>query len=269
MFDEVVACLDGSPTAERILPVARTISTAMQGHMTVLRVVADIDELAAEEGSLRELARRYGAEVRFVFSDDVPGAIIAEIEKHPSSIPAMTSHGRSSLFQALMGSVALSVVRSCGRPVLVYRPLRNDPGAPAAIKTIAIALDGGRSAEQAIPHSMELAKALRSRLLLLQAVPVQPPVPAGADQETIIMLESSYLRRKAAVLREENGIEVDWEVLHGDAAAAIPEFLRGRRDAILSMTTHTSGLKRAFFGSVAASCVQNSGLPMLIYWPPM
>ena len=41
MFDQVIACLDGSSLAETILPLARGLASAKNGELTILRVVAD------------------------------------------------------------------------------------------------------------------------------------------------------------------------------------------------------------------------------------
>ena len=213
--------------------------------------------------------RAGGPEVRFVFSDDVPGAIIAELEKEPGSIAALTSHGRTALLEAIMGSVASSVIRGCRRPALVFKPNGTTRQAGTRIRTVAVALDGGNFAEQILPHAIDLAKSLKASVLLVQASPVQPAIPSGPDQETIVLLESSYLRRAADALQQEHGIRVDWEVLHGDAASAITEYLMNRPDTILAMTSHANrALKRTIVGSVAAACLRDAGLPMLLYWPP-
>ncbi len=49
MFDEIIACLDGSSLAEQILPLARGITAPRGGRLTLLRIVQHTDELAAEE----------------------------------------------------------------------------------------------------------------------------------------------------------------------------------------------------------------------------
>jgi nucleotide-binding universal stress UspA family protein len=268
MFDRILACLDGSQMAEEILPMARAIAAAMHAELAFIRVVGDADELAAEENYLRQLAREYGAELRFVFSDDIPGAIMAELAKEPRSVAALTSHGRTAFLEALMGSVASTVIRASHRPVLVFRPSGKNQRSQEQIKSVAVALDGGAFAEQILPYAIQLAQSLKARLLLVQALPIQSPIPPGPDQETIVMLESSYLRRKAAAIEQESDIGVDWEVLHGEAASAITEFLKNRSDTILAMTSHAnSALKRTIVGSVAAACLRDAGIPMLIYWP--
>src|ERR1043165_5950601 len=129
--------------AEEILPLARAIAAAIHAPLEFIQVVADSDELTAEENYLRQLARQHGAQVRFVFSDDIAGAIIAELEKEPGSVAALTSHGRTAFLETVMGSVASSVIRGCHRPVLVFRPSGKDHRTQEQIKSVAVAVDGG------------------------------------------------------------------------------------------------------------------------------
>jgi nucleotide-binding universal stress UspA family protein len=70
MFDEILVCLDGSPVAEKILPLAQQIALAKKARVILLRVVGDSNELSAEENYMRERARLFRAPIRFVVSSD-------------------------------------------------------------------------------------------------------------------------------------------------------------------------------------------------------
>lgn len=126
MFEELLACLDGSLFAERILPYAHAMAWLIQGKFTLLRVVESEAEFAAAENYLRGCARRWQAEAVVKRSQgDVAGAILEELQQRPHALPAITTHGRSGLLEALLGSVALSLIRSAQRAgvmLLVYQP---------------------------------------------------------------------------------------------------------------------------------------------------
>jgi nucleotide-binding universal stress UspA family protein len=268
MFDQIIACLDGSPLAETILPLARGLAGAARARLTLVRVVVDSDEMATEESYLRDCARAYGAQMKFLTSADPAEAIIAELERTPGAIAAMTTHGRTAWTEAVLGSVALNVIQNAGRPVIVYRSQVTDQKAPNTIRTIAVALDGGEFSEGIIPTAVELAKAIDAKLMLIQVLPADfskstaPNIPAGD------FLESSYLHAKATEIDKKYGIEPSWDVLHGEPGDAISQYVRGMAETLLAMTSHArTGLKRAILGSVAANCIRNSGVPMLIYWP--
>ena len=72
MFDEILACVDGSSRAEKILPLAGGITAPGRGRLTLLRVVRDTTDLAAEENYLRDRARQFNAELRLLISEDLP-----------------------------------------------------------------------------------------------------------------------------------------------------------------------------------------------------
>lgn len=268
MFDEIIACLDGSSLAETILPLARGVTAPREGRLTLLRVVQDTDELAAEEEYLRDCARQYSAELRFRVSSDPADAILAELERGSHAIAALTTHGRTAWVEAILGSVALRVIREAKRPVIVFRPVGNAREAPKKISTIALALDGSPFSEKMIPHAVKAAQILSARLMLIQALPVHPNLGPLAEHERSDVLESSYLHRKAADIKAAHRIDAQWEVLHGDPADAICRYLSGAPETMLAMTTHArTGIERVALGSVAAACVRHAGVPLLLYWP--
>lgn len=269
MFDEILACLDGSPLAETILPLARGLAGAARARLTLVRVVVDSDEMATEESYLRDCARAYGAQMKFLISTDPAEAIIAELERTPGAIAAMTTHGRTAWAEALIGSVALNIIQNAGRPVIVYRSQVTDQKAPNTIRTIAVALDGGEFSERIIPAAVELAKAIDANLMLIQVLPAgfskstAPGTPPGD------ILESSYLHAKAAGIEKAYGIEPSWDILHGEPGNAMCRYVNGMPETLLAMTSRAhSGVKRAVLGSTAAACVRSAGVPMLIYCPP-
>jgi len=265
MFQKLLACLDGSALAEKILPWARALTASKGGKLTLLRIVPEA--AALEDPYMRDCARRYGAELRFVVSTDPAAAIGAELEREPSAIAALSTHGRTAWTEAILGSVALRVIREAKRPVVVFRPLAEDREAPKTIGTVAVALDGSKFSEKIIPHAAKAAHFLSARLHLLQALPVDPALPLISQQKSDV-LEPSYLRRKAAAIKAHYGIEPAWEVLHGDPPEAICRYLSDLPDTLLAMTTHArGGFERALIGSVAATCVRRAGVPLLLHWP--
>jgi len=268
MFDEVIACLDGSSLAETILPLARALTVTKGGTLTLLRIVADPAELSAEETYLRDCARQYSGQLRFLVAADAAGAIGAELERHPNAIAALTTHGRTAWAEALLGSVALRVIRAAKRPVILFCPLGRDRDAPKKISKIVVALDGSEFADRMISYAVKAAQSLRAQLLLVQALPVGAPVPLLKNHEKSDLSESSYLHWQAANIKKKYAITPQWEVLHGEPASAICQYLKSMPETLLALTTHArSGVERAMLGSVAAECIRHAGVPLLLYWP--
>jgi nucleotide-binding universal stress UspA family protein len=268
MFDQILVCLDGSPSTEKILPLAQGIASCKGATVVLLRVVQDSKELSAEESYMRERASLFHAPIRFLVSPDPATAIIGELEKNPRAMAAITTHGRTAWGEALLGSVALKVIRGARRPVLLYRPRPDGSAAPAKVTNVVIALDGSPFSEKIVPAAIEMAKSLNSRIILVQALPTESGQAARADLPLSDVLESSYLQSKATEIKKRYHIEPSWDVLHGEAGEAISRYVNGMEDTLLALTSHVrGGLERAFLGSVAATCIRKAGVPMLIYWP--
>jgi len=266
MFEEVIVCLDGSSLAEEILPWARAIAGARDGKLSLLRVVEDVAELAAEEEYLRDCAQRYTAELSLVVGADAGAAIAAHLADRHHATAALTTHGRTAWSEAILGSVALQVMRAAQRPVLIYHPIENGGAAAKKIDTITVALDGSALAEKIVPHAAEAARSLSAGLLLVQVLPVQPT--KSPTHEKIDFNEAAYLHTKAAAIKKRYNLDAQWEVLHGDAAEAICRYVKTLPNSKLGMTTHArAGLERAILGSVAAACVRRAAVPLLLYWP--
>ena len=130
MFDRILVCLDGSPLAEKILPLARAIASGKGAKVILLRVVGDSKELSAEESYMRQRAGLFRVPFRFIIARDPATAIVEELEKNPRAIAALTTHGRTAWGEALLGRVALQVIRGARRPVLLYRPRPECSAAP-------------------------------------------------------------------------------------------------------------------------------------------
>lgn len=268
MFDQILACLDGSPLAQKILPLAGGMTAAVGGALTLVRVVADADELSAEESELRQCARRFRADLRVVVAADPAAAIVGELEADPKAIAAMTTHGRTAWTEAILGSVALRVVQGSSRPVILYRPIAGADEAPKRISNVVLALDGSEFSERMTPFAAETAKAISARLTLVQALAPQPEIATPGETAKNDLLESSYVHGVARNIQCKYGIDCEWDVLHGDPADALCRYVKGMPETMLAITTHArGGVQRALLGSVSAACVRRAGVPILIYWP--
>ena len=267
MYDPILVPLDGSPKAEEMIPYALGIARSTGAKLTLLRVAEHESDSAAAEEYLQPLARRLGVEGQVLPVWRDPGrTIVRQLREHPDALAAMTTHGRTGLMEAVLGSVALGVVRHARRPVLIYHP-RGSPGAAEAqITTVVAPVDGSQFSELTVPHAVEMAKSLKAKLSLVQVLAPKASAIPGAPASDIV--ESAYVAAEAKEIRREHGIEVDWEVLHGDPADAICKYVKGHRDVMLTMASHTrAGLKGTIFGSVTRECVRCAAVPVLIYRP--
>ena len=96
---------------------------------------------------------------------------MAEANKDPAALIAMSTHGRSGVARWVMGSVTDKVLHSVQNPLLIVRPEDGDSTTAANIRTIIVPLDGSSLAEQVLPHVMTVAKALDCKISLIRVTP--------------------------------------------------------------------------------------------------
>jgi nucleotide-binding universal stress UspA family protein len=144
-FARIVVPLDGSPLADRILPVVEPIALAHGSSVTLLRVEPMvISEIPSPmlEGTLWDPApleasldpqrdRLAAAGVKAVQVKAAYGVVAAEIlrEAAQGDLLAISTHGRAGVARWWFGSVAEQVLRHATCPLLVLRTAEARAGA--------------------------------------------------------------------------------------------------------------------------------------------
>ncbi len=136
MIHTTLVPLDGSPLAEAALPEARRLARAAAATIVLVRVArggialqdqraAQLSALAEAEAYLRIKARELssaGFGVRTdVFCNDPAEGIGLAAMVHGASLVVMSTHGRSGLRRALLGSVAAQVVHEASIPARIAK----------------------------------------------------------------------------------------------------------------------------------------------------
>lgn len=270
MYTRILVPVDGSSFSNQILPLAGTIARTTGAQLALYRAVARSDGVAEATSALRALADSCGAHaVCTEVQGDVAEAILHEAERVPGTLVAITSHGRSGVMRAVLGSTALNVLRTGGKPIVVYRPREQAPGSAAAggaIERIFVPLDGSPLSESIIPQAVELARDLKARVVVVTVI--TPAVSGASGLEGLDVVESNYVQSQAAAITRRHGIDAGWEVLHGDPEKAIPEFVRNYPASMLAMTTRgRSAMTSALLGSVTAAALREGGVPVFTRLP--
>jgi len=270
MYDRILVPVDGSPFSEEVLPHALGIVRATGVALSLLQVVDREDEQAEAARYVGALASEMGADGRVLVARGDPAeTILAEARRVPGTLIAMTSHGHSGLMEAMMGSVAMRIVRTGGDPVILYRPRGVAvEGRRQAVKVncVLLPLDGTQVSEAMASQAAGMAQWLGADLNLVQAI--TPEARPAADIPAGDVMESSYVRTRADDYRTRYGVRTSWEVLHGDPADAIARYLDGRRDVLLAMATRARRpFEAAILGSVTAGCLQKCGVPIVTRLP--
>ena len=265
MYKRILVAVDGSRFSEQILPYVSWLHGKTGVEVTLLRVVDKADEQPQARAAVEALARSVPATaICSAESGSVARTILEEATRVPGTLVAITSHGRSGLMRAILGSTALDVLRNGRDPIFVFRPQDDARPGPVAIERIVVPVDGSPLSESMLPLAGELARWIGARVVVASVVDVSASqgLPAGDVQE------SNYVHVHATKLAQQYGLDVGWEALHGDPKDSIPSFVRSLPNTMLAMTTHgRSALKSAIVGSVTAASLRECGVPVFTRMP--
>lgn len=292
----IMVPLDGSPLAERALPIATYVATALQATLVLAHITGPgasragvsyetiaaptmeqpghrvEDEQSAGRAYLDGVAqplREQGVHVQVIVRQGVAAPALVELlAPLDIGLVVMTTHGRTGMARFALGSVADHVVRASHVPVLLLRPLLNDRGAERPDIQFAralVPLDGKERAEAAL----ELAAALAGRLI--HEVTLLRVVPLRTDQATEHAMEEAdrYVEGVSGWLVDHlaGRAAVETRVLGGDPAEQIMRYAEKDFDLVIMATRGEIGTRRWVFGSVADRVLHDSTTPLLLIQP--
>jgi nucleotide-binding universal stress UspA family protein len=298
MYTRLLIPLDGSKTAEKVLPYARFLAGTLKLPVELLAVI-DIVEIAkrltpekahflntvvenrvrSSEQYLKGVAATFaGADVKCTVEKGAVAEVIIETAAaDKGTLISMATHGRSGINRWLLGSVAEKVLRGATNPLLLIRATEEaKTEGEANLKSVIVPLDGSEVAEQVLPTVAELAKKLKLEVILfrayaipLSALAVDPEgYYVATDEELIAALRDeavAYLEKKAEEMKKLGVEKVSHVAEYGLAADEIISFARKTPDNLIAMCTHGhTGVKRWVLGSVTETVVRHSGDPVLV-----
>jgi nucleotide-binding universal stress UspA family protein len=186
MFQRILVPLDGSPRAERALPVAARLAQASGGTVVLLQVVgpptafaptpapnpgtlrAIVDaDLAWAKTSLEALTKRSCLSGVPTETEAIEGqaasTILWEIEAQHIDLIVLCSHGYSGFKRWVLGSIAEKVARYTPVPVLLLREggptlFGTPPRAEGPLRAL-VPLDGSDRAQETLLPAAQLVAA--------------------------------------------------------------------------------------------------------------
>jgi nucleotide-binding universal stress UspA family protein len=297
MYSKILIPLDGSKTAEKVLPYARYLAGKFKIPVELLAVI-DIAEIAThitaekarfldgmiEEGMrtsetyLRGVAATFGgAAVKCtVDKGRADEAILEKGESDTAMLIAMATHGRSGLNRFLLGSVAEKVLRGAANPLLLVRATEEAKSdGEADFKTIIVPLDGSELAESVLPMVAGAAKKLGLEVILFRAYHIPYNAYAGDDGYYAVNYDDliaavrdealEYLDKKVAEVKKLGVEKVSLIAKEGFAGDEIIALGRKTPAGLIAMCSHgRSGVKRWVLGSVTENVVRHTINPVLV-----
>jgi nucleotide-binding universal stress UspA family protein len=269
----VLVPLDGSPLAERALPLATRFASALGAHLELLRVVladqpATSDEAAA--GYLDGLAAAIGRDGLSVSTHVLRGnaaeCIVREATAYHVDLTVLSTHARAGVDRALRGSVAAYVVAHVAAPIAVVRAgdHRGD-----RLSTLLLAIEPSSGAPLAA--TIELARATGAHVVLLTVIRQEAVYvwqwQAGdlLDEPQAVVAARQELEALAAHMREA-GVTTEVQVAIGPTVASIQSVAEAVDADLVIMSTHArTGVQRALLGSTADSVLHVLDRPVLLF----
>jgi nucleotide-binding universal stress UspA family protein len=303
MFKTILVPLDGSALAEQALGTAAALARASGASLDLVTVLepmpfAGFDdapwnnhEWAARQKYVESTAAELGAGASVAVTGTiVRGPATEKLCERAHAIDAdlvvMTSHGRSGMSRAWLGSIADAMIRHSDAPVLVLRP---EPQAlhPSRVHRtfahILVPLDGSSLSTDIVAGAIELARTSNARVTLLRVVAPLPLmstfeptlpyaysaiIPDEAATANLVELQRTELARLATRLHDESGLSVDSTVVVSEhTAAAIVDYAKANGVDLIAMATHGRGATRLLLGSVADKVLRSSGIAVLMHHP--
>jgi nucleotide-binding universal stress UspA family protein len=272
-IDRILVPLDGTPFAERALPIAARLARLTHGALVLARVeepqipamsglgdvavpIPGVDEVMREadavylDGVVARL-RAAGTDARpLVLDGDLGHALREACAREGIGLVVMASHARGRIGRLLLGSGAERVLHGGPRvPVLVVRGSGEDV-VEREIARIVVALDTEDDAEATVDAAVEIARPTGAALTLLmphdrdrdrKATLLPTAVLAPAEREGDVTLpddvpdDRAFLTRVAHALAAE-GVPVDVRMVEGDDIAdAVARTVRELRADVVAV----------------------------------
>lgn len=269
-FRRVLVPLDGSMRAETALRPAQALARALQIPLELVSVSGDTGEAHTLSARLDALAVPLEAGYQTRLADHVLPALAAAFAEEPGTLLCMASHGRGRVGGSLLGSVATQLLTMTGSPVVMVGP-GLDPRRPVTGGPVVACVDGSPVSEQILAPAAAWAMALGVPLWIAT---VSEPVPPGLDGRAARPRfgpedPRAYVGRLAAGWKDRLAGVVPVAVLDPISPAdGIRRFLGQEMGGMLAVTTHARvGVVRALLGSVTASLIRTSPIPVLVAPP--
>jgi nucleotide-binding universal stress UspA family protein len=300
MYTKILIPLDGSKTAEKVLPYARFLARGLEIPIELLGVI-DTAEMATHVAAgkaryldsmvedsvrnsfeyLRGVATTFpGGNVKCTVEIGAAGEVIIEKgEADTAMLIAMATHGRSGINRWLLGSVAEKVLRGTADALLLIKGTDEaKTHGEAIMKSIVVPLDGSELAESVLPMVGTLAKKLDLEVVLFRAYTLPYSAYGSGDGYYAIDLNAliaamkaeaqSYLEKKTAELKNLGVERISSIAREGLSADQIIKIGCETPESLVAMCSHgRSGVKRWVLGSVTETVVRHSGDPVLILRP--
>lgn len=270
MTCRILVALDGSPASESALSeVERIVQGGASVHFiqvvprlpssvnaTSAGVMAGHDHALAFLGRLREkLPDVRGLDL--IRTGDPADAILGAALEFDIDLIAMGSHARPDRAGRILGSVAESVVRGAGIPVLLGRPCTTP--APKALRRILVPLDGSEDALTILPIVQNVASRTAAEVVFVHVSGHSVPPDSGDPKQKLLDLADRL---------EKSDLEFWQTVASGDAVEEIVSHAESLDADVIAMSAQAGReSESSVVGRAALTVIDRSPRTVLLQRP--
>ncbi len=294
MTRHILAPLDGSNLAECVLPHIVAQARAVDGRVTLLRVL----DQGATDGAVsinpvnwrlvHAQGQRYLDEVaerlRDAGLDDVTTEllegraaerIISYVDEHDVDLVILSSHGRSGLYQWNVSSVVQKTIFQANSSILIVRAYRppSESLRDFRYKRILVPLDCSQRAECVLPVARHLTQHSGSTIDLAHVVrppsfPRQAPLSEHEQEliDEVVELNTEMARDYLEEVRSRLAVDSKVHLLqHPDIAAALHELVDDLDvDLVLVCAHGYTGTRKFPFASLPLNFISYGSTPLQV-----
>jgi nucleotide-binding universal stress UspA family protein len=296
MIKSLLVPLDGSPTAEGVLPHVIALAQAFEAQVMLLRV-SEPFQLGDPNGSVDPLrwqmvcheARGYlnaiGARLHALgipqesvhLEGNAAERLIEYARQNRHDLTVLNSHGHSGLRQWSVSSVVQKVLmQPCGSSLLVraHQPAAAEGGS-LRYRRVLVPLDGSLRSEHALTLAPAVAQRFGAELLAAHAIARPemvrrtPPTPEDLElSDRVVRRNLEEAEAYFEQLRSRMPLEIHTRLLEGDNIRSQLHDIVGQEsiDLVVLCAHGSASTSRWPYGSVTSSFIFYGTTPLLIVW---
>jgi nucleotide-binding universal stress UspA family protein len=284
MFNKILVPLDTSEYAEQVIPSVTELAESFNSEIDVISICEPdkIEETRACQRYIRAEAEKIkgrltGAvkiKTETIFGS--PGQKILQYaqDEHVDFI-FMSSHGRSGVMLWPLGGTVNKVLHRVGVPLCIFR-VKEDPEAAAKTRLfnhILVPLDGSERGAKVLPYIVEIAKKIKSEVVLFQVIETDRQIHSLGRIDNIPFREEqldSFKKRAQDYLNQESArfagskAKVTTAVKTGNVAEEIIKYANEIDCSLIALSSHGhSGFESWVIGSVTNKILHSSRRSLL------
>jgi nucleotide-binding universal stress UspA family protein len=288
----IAACVDTSAMARDVIAHAVAVAKALQGELTLVRVLETRRAGGMPADPVEwEIRRREARDAMGRIVEQQAGSIVdikaQVVEGHPAeqiwlwardhdvALTVFSTHGEDNVMGRTLGKTASLVINGAiGSFLLIPRSVAHEP--VVRYRRILVPLDGSCGAESVLPVAVKLARAHDGEIILVHVVPVAELTEIGPLEAEAIELRQRLIARNERVARDyldrirgrlaDQGIAVRGLVLRdGDVRRRLARSVVDEAADLVVLSAHgRGGHADVPHGSIAAYQLAHAATPLLI-----